>query len=191
MANNTRQGTGNAKGMADEIALPEGVTASITGRLIKMNGPKGETSREITEPSITVSIEGQKAIIASAESAKKDKTRVESWRAHLANMIKGVTEGHIYKLKVCFTHFPITVSVSGKKLVIKNLLGEKTLKEVMLPDNVKAKVDGQDITLESADKGNASQTAALMEQITKRSRFDTRVFVDGIYITMKDGKDIK
>jgi len=182
----------NAKaGARDEISLPEGVTASVTERIAKIKGPLGETSREITSPAITVSVEGQKAIIVSAKSTKKDKTMVESWRAHIANMVKGVTEGHTYKLKICFTHFPITVTVSGRKLVIKNFLGEKTVKEIELPENVKAKVEGADVILESVDKENASQAAALIEQITKRANFDTRVFADGIYITMKDGKELK
>jgi large subunit ribosomal protein L6 len=179
------------KGMSDELPIPEGVNVTVAGNSVTMKGPKGEASTIISEPSISVKMDGQKAIISSLKSAKKDKTRIGSYRAHLANIIKGVTEGHVYKLKICYTHFPINVSVSGKKITIKNLLGEKTPKEIIMPDNVKAKVEGADVTIESPDKENASQTAALIEQSTKRSGFDIRVFVDGIYITMKDGKDIK
>ncbi len=192
MAISTRVGKGTGKaGVRDELVLPEGVSASVSGRTVKLKGPNGEASREVTDPAISVSIEGQKAVVASVRGAKKDKTRVESWRAHIANMAKGVTEGHVYKLKVCYTHFPITVTVPGKKLVIKNFLGEKTLKEIELPENVKAKVEGAEIIIESTDKESAGQVAALVEQITRRTNFDTRVFADGIYITMKDGKEIK
>ena len=36
----------------------------------------------------------------------------------------------------------------------------------------------------------AGQTAADIEQMTRRPSFYTRIFQDGIYITIKDGKEI-
>ena len=56
---------------------------------------------------------------------------------------------------------------------------------------MKAKVEGANVIMESASKESVGQAAASVEQLTKRSNYDTRVFADGIYITVKDGKEIK
>lgn len=174
-----------------EVILPDGVTAAVSGRVVAFKGPKGETSREISAASLSLSVAGNKVVLESEGHSKTDKKLIESMRAHLHNMVRGVTEGHTYKMKVCFTHFPITVAVSGSQLVIKNFLGEKTPKKIELPANVKLKAEGADITIESSDKEVAGKVASAIEQITKRANYDTRVFGDGIYITVKDGKDVK
>lgn len=179
------------QGRAEEIALPDGVSASISGRLLAVKGPKGEASKELVGPDVDVSVSGNKVVIASPNGGKKEKKVLGSLRAHVDNMVRGVTEGHVYKLKVCYTHFPITVVVAGKKLLVKNFLGEKTPREMELADNVKIKVEGAEVIVESSSKEAAGQTAASIETITKRANYDTRVFGDGIYITMKDGKEIK
>ncbi len=177
--------------LTDEVALPDGVAASVSGRVLSLKGPKGEVSREISWPNVTVSVESGKVVIASARGSKREKKIAGSLRAHVVNMVGGVTEGHVYKLKICFTHFPVTAAVSGRKFVVKNFLGEKTPRELELPADVKVKVEGADVILESASRESAGQAAASIEQLTKRSNYDTRVFADGIYITVKAGKEIK
>ncbi len=177
--------------IVEEIPMPDGVTASVSGRVVMLKGPKGEASRNITAASLAVKVSGNKIVIEAGIGSKKEKKLVGSMRAHVVNMLRGVTEGHVYKMKVCFTHFPITVTVSGNQLLVKNFLGEKTPRKVDLPANIKVKVEGADITLESSDKEVAGKTAAAIEQATKRANFDRRVFGDGIYITLKDSKEIK
>lgn len=183
--------TGMKRGRTEEVALPDGVTASMSGRTLTMKGPKGESSKEMAVPDASISIEGNKALISSSKSSKREKKILGSLRAHIVNMVRGVNEGHVYKLKVCFTHFPITVTVTGRKLLVKNFLGEKTPRALDLAENVKVKVEGADVTIESSSKEAAGQAAGSLEQLTKRANYDKRVFGDGIYITMKDGKEIK
>ena len=177
--------------LTEVIALPQGVTASISGRVVTVKGPKGETVKEINGPNVIVSVQDGKIVIAAEKAGKSEKKVIGSLRAHVANMVAGVTDGHAYKLKICFTHFPITATVSGRKFVVKNFLGERTPRELVLLEDVKVKVEGADVMVESASRESAGQTAASIEQLTKRSNYDRRVFADGIYITIKDGKDIK
>lgn len=178
--------------MSEQIELPTGVSAAASESSLTMKGPKGEVTRRFSAPNASLAVEGNKVKVTSEKASKKEKKVLGSIRAHIVNMIKGVTEGHLYKLKVCYSHFPITVTVSGKKLTVKNFLGEKIPREVELPDNVKAKVEGgADLIIESTDKEAAGMAAGSIEQLTKRANYDTRVFADGIYITMKDGKEVK
>ena len=52
------------------------------------------------------------------------------------------------------------------------------------------KVEGEIVTVNHCDIEVAGQTAADIEQLTRRPGFDPRIFQDGIYITKKDGKNI-
>ena len=52
------------------------------------------------------------------------------------------------------------------------------------------KVKGQEIIVEGIDKEATGQTAANIEQATRITKWDRRVFQDGIYIVEKAGKPI-
>lgn len=48
--------------------------------------------------------------------------------SHVENMITGVTKGYLYKMRFCYAHFPINVSITGKIVEIRNFLGEKRVR---------------------------------------------------------------
>jgi len=179
------------EGFTEEIALHAGITAGFASGRLTLKGSKGEAGRNISEPGITVRVEDSKVIISSLKGNKTEKKIVGSLRAHVVNLLKGVTDGHVYRLKVCYTHFPINVSVAGRKLIVKNLLGEKIPRVLELAENVKVKVEGAEVFVESPSKEAAGLVAGSIERLTKRSSYDTRVFADGIYITHKDGREMK
>jgi large subunit ribosomal protein L6 len=115
---------------------------------------------------------------------------MQTFKAHIKNLIRGVMEGHLYKLKICSGHFPMSVSVSGEEFIIKNFMGENVPRTLKLKENVSVKVEGDQVIVESIDKEKAGQTAADIEQLTRVTNKDLRIFQDGIYITFKDGKEI-
>lgn len=54
----------------------------------------------------------------------------------LQNLITGVTKGYEYKMRLVYAHFPININIedAGKKIEIRNFLGEKRVRVVqMLP----------------------------------------------------------
>jgi large subunit ribosomal protein L6 len=179
------------KEMAAELKLPEGVTAEIIGHAVKIKGSKGEMQRKLANPKITIEGKDGKIMLKAKDGTKKDKTMIGTFKAHIRNMIKGVSEGHIYRLKICSGHFPMNVSVSGKEFSVANFLGEKTARKIKLKEGVTVKVEGQDIVVESISKESAGQTAADIEILTKVKGRDRRIFQDGIFITNKDGKELE
>lgn len=181
----------NVKEMILEVVLPKGVTASMQGSVLMLKGASGETSRDFRNPKINVSVADDKVKLLANNASKREKTMLGTFRAHIRNMVRGVTDGHTYRLKICSGHFPMNVSVSGKDFAVKNFLGEKIPRRFTIFDNVDVNVDGQEIVIKSVNKELAGQTAANIELLTRVKGRDRRIFQDGIYIIEKDGKKIE
>ena len=168
-----------------EIELGVGVTAQVDGSALKVKGPKGEVSRAFLHPKVKVSIEGNKIVLFSAKATKREKTMIGSFRSHIRNMVQGVKEPYVYKLKICSGHFPMSVSVSGNEVVIKNFLGEAVPRKVEIMKGAEVKVTGEEITVKSCDVEVAGQTAARIESACRIVNRDRRIFQDGCYIVEK------
>ena len=105
------------------IAIPGGVTVSFDGNVMKVNGPRGELSRNFAHPGIDIAV-GEGEVSVSCEYPRiKDKAMVGTYVAHINNMIKGVTVGFTYHLKIVFSHFPMKVTVKGDRVEINNYMG--------------------------------------------------------------------
>ena len=172
-------------GMKTEIKLPNGVTASMHESVLTMKGPKGEVTRNFFSPLVKINLNGNTIEMHSRSNKRKFSRVFYTLNAHITNIIKGVTEGFVYELKVCSGHFPITVKKESAELVISNFLGEKIPRKSKIEKGVDVEVKGDRITVKSADLEKAGQTAANIERATAIRKRDIRVFQDGCYITSK------
>ena len=148
---------------------------------LTVKGAKGNLTRDFSFA--TVAIEGQGKIvrISAKWPRKKETALVGTLISHINNMIVGVTKGYTYKMKIVFSHFPVTVKVQGKTVLIENFTGERRPRKVKILGDVKVKIDPEDIIITGANLEDVSQTAANIEQSTKVRGKDPRVFLDGIY----------
>jgi len=169
-----------------DVEIPEGVTVDLApNNVITATGKNGEAKRMLHAIGVSVSKEGNKIYFRAKKATKKEKRIMGTFQAHVRNMIKGVVNGHTYKMKICSGHFPMTVTVKGKDFSVKNFLGEKVPRTTALLDGVSVKVEGNDITIESPDIEKAGIVSSRIELLTFISRRDRRVFQDGIFITEK------
>jgi|TARA_B100001971_G_scaffold16936_1_gene13187 large subunit ribosomal protein L6 len=175
----------------EEVEMPEGISASSEGNEITLKSDKNELKRKLFSKKAGFSVEGNKVKLAANKPSRMEKKIIGTFKAHLKNMIKGLSEGHVYKLKICSSHFPMTVSASNNEFIIKNFFGETIPRKLSIAEEVEVKVEGDIVIVSSFDKELAAQTAASIETMTKRTGFDKRVYMDGLYITEKDGKEIK
>ena len=168
-----------------EVPVKEGVQVSLEGRCLKMQGPKGELSRDFSHPKVKVAVKGSSIVISSEEEGRKVKALMGTWRAHMKNMMTGVMTGWTCTLKLVYAHFPVKLEAKDGRLVIKNFLGARSDRHAELVEGVDVKIEGDTLRLTGADKEKVGQAAANIEYSTRVKGFDKRVFQDGIYLTAK------
>lgn len=169
------------------VNIPNGVEVIVENKKVVVTGPKGKLERNFSHArNVIIRIENRKVIVESFLPKKKDKALVGTIAGHIKNMIKGVTQGFRYKMKIVYAHFPITVKTKGKTIIIENFLGEKVPRTAKIIGDVKVSVKGDEVIIEGIDIESVSQTAANIELATRIKGKDPRVFLDGIYIYAKE-----
>jgi len=88
-------------------------------------------------------------------------------------------------LKVIYTHFPISVEFKDNEFIVKNFLGQKDVKKIKIPKDVKIDISKDEIKVFGINKELAGQVAANLERLTKLTKRDRRKFQDGIFIFEK------
>jgi large subunit ribosomal protein L6 len=173
-----------------EVEIPEGVEVIIVGNLVSVKGKEGENKRHFDTNNLIFEKKGNNIVIGNKNASKREKKMMNTTAAHIKNMIKGVQEKYQYELKACASHFPITVELKGSGALVKNFLGEKNPRKVVIPAGVEVKIDRDFIIINSTDKELAGKAAANFEIATRITGKDRRVFQDGIFITKKAGVEI-
>lgn len=176
---------------AKELIVPSDVSIEVSANKIKVTGPRGELERkfEIRED-IKIEKIGDKIVVSSESERRKIKALVGTVTAHIRNMIIGVTKGFTYRLKIVYSHFPISVKVEGDKIIIQNFLGERTPRIAEIVGDVEVKATKEEVIVTGTDIEAAGQTAANIEQATRIVGFDRKVFTDGIFIIEKPKKTL-
>lgn len=167
------------------IDIPDDVSAEIDHLDLTIEGPNGSVTRRLWYPDVTVDVEDGQVVIASEESDAKTNATVGTFESHVTNMIHGVTEGWTYEMEVFYAHFPMQVTVEGDEVVIENFLGEKAPRTAQIRGDTDVQIDGEELTLTGPSIEDVGQTAADIEQLTKVTDKDSRVFQDGVYIVEK------
>jgi len=169
-----------------EVKVPEEVKVEISGNKVKVVGPKGELEKSFIIPKdVKVEIVEGKVRVYTENERRKIKAIAGTIAAHIRNMIEGVTKGYVYKLKIIYSHFPISVKVEGDRVIIQNFLGERKPREAKIVGNTKVEIKGQEIIVSGIDIDAVGQTAGNIEQATRIVGKDRGVFQDGIFIVSK------
>ena len=169
------------------IEIPDEVSAEVSNLDLTVEGPNGSVTRTLWYPSVSVSVADGAVVITADEDNAKTTATVGTFESHVSNMIHGVTEGWEYEMEVYYAHFPMQVDVDGDEVVIENFLGERSERRTPLRGDTEVQVDGEVVTLSGPSKEDVGQTAADIEQLTRVTDKDNRVFQDGVYITQKPG----
>lgn len=138
------------------ITIPAGVTVAQNGDKIVVKGKNGELSTKVPAK-ITVTIEGDKVTVARANDARNVKMLHGSTRAHIANLVKGVTEGFSVELELVGVGYRVTLEGTNLSLAI----GYKHLVKFPIPADIKVEVPSQtSIKMWAIDKQKVGDYAA-------------------------------
>ncbi len=138
------------------IHFPKGVKVEKKDQRIKIVGPKGELSVNIPS-SIGVEISDSEIHLKRSSDEKSQKALHGTWRAHLANMLKGVSEGFQKKLEIVGVGYK--AELKGKRVQLA--LGYSHPILFAPPDNIKIEVpQPTNIIISGIDKQLVGQVAA-------------------------------
>jgi len=171
------------------IKIPEGVEVNLDGTNLIVKGKEGENKRDFKIRKISIEKQDNQIKLISKKATKNEKKIMNTLAAHINNMIKGVQHKFEYKLKVCFSHFPITIEFKENEAIIKNFLGEKIPRKAKIPEGVEVDVSKDEVTIKSTNRELGGQAAANFEKATWIRMRDRRIFQDGIFITHKPGRE--
>jgi large subunit ribosomal protein L6 len=164
------------------IEVPNDVEVTLDGRKITVKGAKGTLTRDFSYVPISIELKEKTVHVWAEWPRKKESALVGTIHSHIQNMIIGVRKGFVYKLKIVFSHFPISVKVKEKTVLIENFTGERNPRKARIMGGAQVSVQTEDIIVQGMNLEDVSQTAANIEQATKLKRKDPRVFLDGLYI---------
>jgi large subunit ribosomal protein L6 len=140
--------------------MPKGVTLAQKAGAFSVKGPKGELSKNMPE-GISIKTEADKLQVVRADDSRENRAKHGLMRAHLANMVKGVTEGWNRELEINGVGY--RAEVAGD--IINMALGYSHPIAFKLPKGVTAKVEKNRVTLSSADRDLVGQTAAKVREL--------------------------
>lgn len=150
------------------VTLPKGVEVSVAANNeVTVKGPKGSLTQRI-DPDITVRVEDGSLLVERPSDQKRHRSMHGLYRALLANMVEGVTNGFTIKQELVGVGYKATNNGQLLDLVI----GYSHEVMVELPQEIKVttlteKGKNPIITLEGTDKQLLGQVAAKIRSLRK------------------------
>ena len=139
-----------------EIAVPSGVTISVSGQSVDVKGPKGALSH-VVHDSVEIKQDGDNIAFAPRESGKPALAMTGTTRAVINNLIAGVTEGFEKKLELVGVGY--RAQAQGK--VLNLTLGFSHPVNHEMPEGVTCETPSQtEILIKGIDKQKVGQVAA-------------------------------
>ena len=175
----------STKQFQETIDIPEGINITVNKHMMGFQGPLGKTFKSFRKIPVNVEVADGKVTLKALGTRKRDYSILHTARSLIRNICEGLTEGYTIKMKVVYAHFPITVKVDGKTILIENFQGERAPRKTFVVGNTKVIPKGEDVILTGEVWTDVTQTAANIELKTKVKNKDHRVFLDGIYIYEK------
>lgn len=143
------------------VVIPAGVTVEYKDSVLTVKGAKGSLSQQITG-AIDVKVEGNHVVVEALNAEQETNARHGLYRALIAGMVKGVSEGYTKGLEVRGVGWK--VAKQGNKLVLN--VGFSHPVEFAEPAGIKLECPTQtEITVSGIDKVLVGQVAADLRAI--------------------------
>jgi len=167
------------------VAVPAGVTASVTGQHVKVKGAKGELSFSAPEEVVVAMDNGQITVSPKGQD-KRSRAMWGMSRAQVANLMVGVSNGFEKKLEI--TGVGYKAAVQGK--ILKLSLGYSHDIDYEIPAGITIVTPKPtEINISGIDKQVVGQTAAEIRDYRGPEPYKGKgVRYAGEFIFRKEGK---
>ena len=166
------------------VEMPQGVTATIATSAVTIKGTKGSLSLPLSE-GVSV-VQSDKKLEITFSDPGLARTRAGATRAHLANMVRGVTRGYEKKLELVGVGF--RAQVQGKSLNLT--LGFSHPVNIAVPEGITIETPTQtEILVKGIDRQKVGQIAAEIRSVRPPEPYKGKgVRYAGEQISLKEGK---
>ena len=164
------------------VPLPKGVTATITPQAVTLKGAKGTLSVPLAG-GVSVAQEGEQI---SVKYDDNNRMQAGAIRAHLANVVKGITTGYEIKLELVGVGY--RAAVQGKSLNLT--LGFSHPVNFPIPEGITIEAPSQtEIVIKGIDKQKIGQVATVIREFRPPEPYKGKgVRYAGEKIELKEGK---
>jgi len=171
------------------IAIPAGVTVTVSGEKVTVKGPKG-TLEQTVHSDLSVKVEDGHVIVTRPTDDREHRAQHGLWRALIHNMVVGVSEGYRKEMELVGVGYRATAT--GQ--VLELALGYSHAIYIKLPPEVKVEAKSERnknplIILESDDKQLLGQVCAKIRSLRKLEPYKGKgIKFVGEIIRRKSGK---
>ena len=170
------------------IAIPDGVSVSVTEGKIHINGPRGELHRVLPEE-ITVEQGDAELVVTRSKESREARALHGLLRSLIANMVLGVTQGYEKALEIQGVGYRATKQGNDLELAV----GYSHTVKKPAPAGIEFDVPTPTrIVVKGIDKELVGQTAAEIRAVRKPEPYKGKgIRYEGEYVRRKAGKAAK
>lgn len=138
------------------VPIPSGVTVNVQKTELTVKGPKGSLSLPLPA-ACAVTQEGSEVVVTRANDEKSSRAAHGSTRAHIANMVRGVTDGFLKELEIIGVGYK--AEAKGRSLVLT--IGYSHLVDFKVPEGITVETpEPTKIKVSGIDRQKVGQVAA-------------------------------
>ena len=106
---------------AIEIQIPDGVKVNLKGSMLQVQGPLGSVYKNFKKIPVLIEINDNKIFLKKTGKRKKHLAILNTSKSLIQTLCVGVVDGFTIKMKIVYSHFPVTVKAEGKNVLIEYL----------------------------------------------------------------------
>ena len=167
------------------VAIPKGVSVSVTDHTVSVKGPKGELVRRL-HPDMAVAVAGDQVTVARPSDENRHKALHGLTRTLVQNMVDGVSKGYLKTLEIQGVGYKAETKPYGVNLIV----GLSHQVKYEAPKGIKISVENNTVVkIEGPDKELVGQVAAELRQVRPPEPYKGKgIRYQGEQIRRKAGK---
>ncbi|AKJ64942.1 50S ribosomal protein L6 [Kiritimatiella glycovorans] len=169
------------------VKVPSGVEVNVDGSVLRVKGPKGELSLELSDR-VAVKVADGEAVVTRRDDDKRSRAMHGTARSLIAGMIEGVTNGYQRELVIAGVGY--RAQLKGNTLVLSVGLSHDV--EYTIPEGATVEVPSQtEVKVTGLDKQIVGQVAARIRGFAPAEPYKGKgICYKGERIRRKEGKAV-